>query len=85
MEVSDPMNGLGRLTPEALLEASRPKGTPLHDRFDWDDETVAGAARRHRQAQDLIQAVGVVARALLSAESVPPGLLSEQERLARRG
>lgn len=43
----------GRLTPEAIVKAARPKGSPLHDRFEWDDRK-AGHAFRLIQAQKLM-------------------------------
>lgn len=49
----------GRLDPAVLVDAARPAGHPLHDRFEWDD-SVAGEAWRRVQAHRLIQAVRVL-------------------------
>ena len=48
----------GVLTPETVLEESTPKGTPLHDRFEWDNR-VAGHAHRLNQAAEIIRSVKV--------------------------
>lgn len=48
----------GALTPAAVVDAARPKGHPLHDRFEWDNK-VAGEAYRRYQAADLIRSVRV--------------------------
>lgn len=46
----------GVLTPDTLLKEAKRKNHPLHDRFEWDDET---AAHKYRieQAHELIQKV----------------------------
>lgn len=36
------------LTAETLLEANRPKGTPLHDDYEWDDDVAAESWRLHQ-------------------------------------
>jgi hypothetical protein len=48
----------GELTPNNLLDESRPSDAPLHGAFEWDD---AVAAERHRitQAYQLIRSVVV--------------------------
>lgn len=52
----------GKLTPELLVEAARPKGHPLHDRvFDRSTTEAAESWYRHR-AHDLIQSVKIVYR-----------------------
>jgi hypothetical protein len=38
----------GRLTPEIVIEAAKDPESPLHDQFDWDDDT---AAHKWRLAQ----------------------------------
>ena len=49
----------GRLTPRNLVEESRPDDAPLHDCFEWDDET---AAEKYREAQAgyIIRSIEVV-------------------------
>jgi hypothetical protein len=46
----------GSLTPEALVDAAKPKKHPLHDYFMWDDAQ-AGREYREHQANYLIRAV----------------------------
>lgn len=50
-----------RLTPENLLEASRPTDAPVHDEFEWNDGT---AAEKYRvsQAAALIRHVVIYER-----------------------
>lgn len=49
----------GHATPEALVERARPKSSPMHDCFEWDDRA---AAEEHRkmQARTLIRSIEVV-------------------------
>lgn len=49
----------GTLTPAVVVDAARPEGSPLHSRFEWDDQ-VAGEKYRHVQAAHLIRSVKVV-------------------------
>lgn len=49
----------GELTPEIVVEEARPKASPLHHRFEWDDSAAADAFRRV-QAQELIRSVRVI-------------------------
>lgn len=46
----------GLLTAEVVVNASRPKDAPLHDRFTWDNKA-AGEKWRHEEARKLIQSV----------------------------
>jgi hypothetical protein len=48
----------GRLTPALVVDAARPKTSPLHARFEWNDK-VAGEKHRREQAHELIQSVRV--------------------------
>jgi hypothetical protein len=48
----------GELTPQLVVDEARPKGAPLHDRFEWDDK-VAGEAYRRVQAGQLIRSVQI--------------------------
>lgn len=43
----------GRLDPQDIVDESRDKSAPLHDRFTWDD-TVAANEHRLHQARGLI-------------------------------
>lgn len=49
----------GRLTPVMVVEDARPKKSPLHNAFEWDD-TKAAESFRLVQAGDLIRAIIVV-------------------------
>jgi hypothetical protein len=44
----------GVLKPEAVVEAARPKGSPLHSQFDWNNSEAAEKWRIH-QARNLIR------------------------------
>ena len=57
------------LTPETVVDESRPIGAPLHDVFEWDD-SVAGELYRKRQAGDLIRNVVTVTVAKETKEPV---------------
>jgi hypothetical protein len=48
----------GRLTPALVVDEARDPGSPLHSRFDWDDQTAGEAWRRH-QAHELIRSVRI--------------------------
>ena len=50
---------LGIITPEAVVERARPKRSPLHSLFEWNDKKAA-AAHRITQARYLIRSVKVV-------------------------
>lgn len=56
----------GRLTPQALVDESRPEDAPLHGCFEWDD-TVAAEKWRQAQAAYIIRSVEVTVE-----ESVEP-------------
>ena len=47
------------LTPENLVDASRPEDAPLHNEFEWDD-TVAAEAYRKTQARLMISNLSIV-------------------------
>lgn len=49
----------GKLTPEMVVRDAKPKRSPLHKAFEWDD-TKAAASFRLVQAGDLIRAIIVV-------------------------
>lgn len=48
----------GQLTPQDVVDDARPDDSPLHHRFEWNDE-VAGEAYRRVQAQQLIRSVKI--------------------------
>ena len=50
---------LGICTPSALVDAARPKRSPLHDRYVWND-TEAGELYRLEQARAQLRTVRVV-------------------------
>lgn len=43
---------------EALIEEGRPKSSPIHKEFDWDDE-IAGHQWRLQQARKLFQSITI--------------------------
>ena len=49
----------GTLTPQIVVEASKPKSAVLHAEFEWDDGKAGDAWRTH-QARNLIRAPRVV-------------------------
>jgi len=49
----------GKITPEILVDESRPKGAPLHAAFTWDD-LQAGSAYRLIEARNIIRCVHIV-------------------------
>ena len=49
----------GELSPPVVVDEARPVDSPLHERFEWDDE-VAGEAYRLVQAAELIRSVRIV-------------------------
>lgn len=59
----------GKLTPELVVEAARPKNHPLHDRVFDRDQSEAAEAWYRRRAHELIQSVRIVYRE--ATEDVP--------------
>ena len=49
----------GRLTPERVIEVARPRTSPLHEFFEWDDSEAAKQWRLE-QARRMIRGVEVV-------------------------
>ena len=49
----------GRATPEAILKEAKPKNSPIHNWFEWDNTE---AARKHRewQARSLVQQITII-------------------------
>lgn len=64
----------GRVTPKTLLERARPKTSPIHKLFEWDD-SVAAEKHRVEQARRLIASVTItvvnVAHPVRQYHSVP--------------
>lgn len=58
-EVCAALEAKGNLTPQALVDASRPNDAPLHAAFEWDDE-VAAEKYRESQASYIIRSLEVV-------------------------
>ena len=61
-EVCEEIERKGKLTPKALVDASRPEDAPLHDEFEWDD-AIAAEAYREEQAGYIIRSIEVVPEA----------------------
>lgn len=49
----------GTVSPDLVVDASRPSDAPLHDHFEWDDSTAA-EAHRQSQARHLIRSLVTV-------------------------
>jgi hypothetical protein len=49
----------GHIQPKAIVNAARPKSSPLHKCFDWNDRTAAEKYRQE-QAKYLLRAIVVV-------------------------
>ncbi len=49
----------GELTPEAVVEASKKKKSPMHKLFEWDNEK-AGHQHRLQQARQIINNIEIV-------------------------
>ena len=49
----------GRIDPARLVQDAKPKNSPLHSAFEWDDRA-AGAKYRENQARQMIRSVEVV-------------------------
>jgi hypothetical protein len=60
----------GSLTPQSVVDESRPDDAPLHPAFEWDD-SIAGERYRHIQASDLIKTVEVIQPAEDEAKPEP--------------
>ena len=58
-DVCEKLEREGRLTPNALVDESRPADAPLHAAFEWDD-AIAGEEWRRHQARNLIGALIIV-------------------------
>ena len=69
----------GELTAEATVKAARPKRSPLHRHFEWDDSNAAELYRR-RQAHKLIRSI----RILEDDEETKPAYLSIVDLTGRR-
>lgn len=80
-EICEQLESEGRLTAEALVEASRPKDAPLHDAFEWDNRKAA-AEWRKQQARNIINSIQIVVqeaepvRAFFNIERKAPEYLS---------
>lgn len=60
-KVCSELDAKDQLTPENLVDVSRPEDAPVHDEFEWDDSIAAEGFRRH-QAAMLIRQVVLVAK-----------------------
>ncbi len=50
----------GVLQPAVIVDEARPKGSPLHNAFDWDDRKAADAHRMNQARQLIRVAVRVI-------------------------
>lgn len=74
----DKIRNDGEVTPAAVVAAARPKRSPMHGLFEWDN-TIAAEAWRLRQARQAIISLtveveqsGAVARALIFTHEPEP-------------
>lgn len=51
-----------RLTPSLVVESAKPRSSPLHDEFEWDDKK-AGYEYRLAQARTLIRVIPIITEA----------------------
>ncbi len=70
-EVCEELEREGRLTPENLVEVSKDENAPLHNEFEWNDDTAAKKYRRS-QAQFIIQMLVVKSSDDEEEEKKPP-------------
>jgi len=77
MEVMNNLREKKGLSPQSLLDASRPEGSVLHGEFEWDD-TVAAEAYRLRQAGHIIRSIVIV------HEKAPEAAQQKTERVISR-
>lgn len=49
----------GSVTPERLVEVSKPKNAPLHNEFEWND-TTAAQKYREEQARQIIKNIVII-------------------------
>lgn len=78
-EVCRKLEETGGLTPERLVEASRPKDAPVHDEFEWDD-AIAGERYRNVQAAELIRHIVLVPNDDAGEEPVNTPVVSRKLR-----
>ena len=57
--IKDVQKRSGRITPRSVLDAARPKDSPLHHYFEWNDGRAA-AAYRMEQARYIIRHVRII-------------------------
>lgn len=73
----------GDVTPDLLIEDSRPDGAPLHSCFEWDDEAAAIEYRRE-QARTVIRSILVVGESEQQQESTTIRVLRNHDHGGRR-
>lgn len=68
MTVSDAIREIvethGHVTPQLVVEAAKPKDSPLHDKFEWNNSTAAEKFR-------LVQAAALIRRIKVTIEAQP--------------
>lgn len=63
------MRRKGRLTPQVVVEDAKPKGSPLHDYFEWNND-LAAEQYRTMQAKEIIASVYIVQPSAVASEPV---------------
>lgn len=74
-ELSESEEGL---TPQRLVNVSRPVEAPLHEEFEWDD-SVAGEKYREKQASEIIRSIVIVDSDIETERNVKLSLVDEEE------
>lgn len=65
----------GTLTPQGIVDESKPEEAVLHPEFDWDDEHAANEWRKE-QARNIVQTLRVVEERDGGVETSAPALVS---------
>lgn len=71
---------VGGQLPQAVVEAARPASSPIHNAFDWDDES-AGEKFRLSQARSLIRSIQIERPATRPAQGRPVQVAPAFERV----
>lgn len=69
----------GELTPPQVLAFARPKSSPIHEYFDWDDSEAAESWRFH-QARQLITCIVVEIRGTQYRKYTAPVYIEETKK-----
>lgn len=68
--VFETLEQTNELTPARVVEAAKPKSSPLHDGFEWNDK-VAASEHRMQQARYLLRSIVIVRDDAPSTDDTP--------------